>query len=168
VRRFFSSRSPREPRPSDLEALRVLLQEYDRANRLEIDAVYAQFSPTLDDYYAEELRIEFPRNEQDLYRGAEVRPELALTRTVPGHEPRSVHAPGAPFPLERAWELFGNAVACAPVTRGQDMWERVDADLVWLRPEQVGHTQAVRLVLEPDGSDALEILEELQRPGPGC
>src|SRR5262249_38070172 len=39
--------------------LRALLRAYDLANRLAIDTVYAQFSPTLDDFYAEDLGLAF-------------------------------------------------------------------------------------------------------------
>ena len=48
------------PAPDAALALQALLQAYDLANRLAIDTVYAQFSPTLDDFYAEDLRLVFP------------------------------------------------------------------------------------------------------------
>ena len=138
------------------------MADYDLANRLAIDAVYAQFSPTLDDYYAEELRIEFPKSKRNLHGQAEVRPDLVLTRTVPGQEPRSVHAPGAPFLLARAGELLASAMASVPDARGVDTRARVGRGLAWLRPEQVGRSQTVRLVLEPGGRDVQALLDEIE------
>jgi hypothetical protein len=143
----------------DLNTLQRLLQEYDRANRLEIDAVYAQFSPTLDDYYAEDLRIVFPeRPDTDL---PEVRPEIVLTRTVPGHQPRTVRAPGAPFPLFQAWEYVCGAALEAPRGRGEALWRRIDGGQVWPQPRQVGRTQQVQLALMPDDRDVLAVLAEI-------
>jgi hypothetical protein len=116
--------------------LRRLLVEYDRENRLKIDAVYAQFSPTLDDFYAEDLRLVFPA-EADA-RG-ELRPEIVLTRTVPGQPPKSVRGPGAPFPLARA-------AALVAAMRG-------DAAPPRLAVRQSGRSQAVRLIVEETGED---------------
>jgi hypothetical protein len=144
--------------------LRRLLDAYDRANRLEIDAVYAQFSPTLDDYYVEELRIDVP----DVAAGrpaaavpAEVRPEIVLTRTVPGLRSRSVRAPGAPFPLAQAYRLVQAALAASQSERGRALRAAVDGGSAWLALRQVPRTQRVRLLLEPGEADALALLTAL-------
>jgi hypothetical protein len=120
-------------------ALRDLLEGYDLANRLAIDVVYAQFSPTLDDFYHEHLALVFPER-----AGADgdVVPEIVLTRTVPGQEPKSVRGAGAPFPLARA---AGLAAA-------------LGRDAARLRPHQVGRSQRVALRLEPDGTDVATLL----------
>jgi hypothetical protein len=129
-------------RPADgaAGALVALLREYDRANRLAIDVVYAQFSPTLDDFYAESLRLEFPVQADAL---GEVGPEIVLTRTVPGQEPKSVRGAGAPFPLHRARALLEAALARSPLS---------------VRPRQVGGSQRVALYLEPEGIDVTGLL----------
>ena len=128
------------PEPGAARALRALLQAYDLANRLAIDTVYAQFSPTLDDFYAEDLRLVFPPHGDSR---EEVRPEIVLTRTVPGQEPKSVRGPGAPFPLAQAARLAG-----AVTGRGA----------VRVRPGQVGGGQTVSLFLEPEGTDLAGML----------
>ena len=142
-----------------LEALRRLLDDYDRDNRLRIDAVYAQFSPTLDEYYAEELRVEFPNLLLSGDSGDGIRPELTLTRTVPGSEPRSVSGAGAPFPLARARTLVGRAAADTP--EGAALVDGIHGGLVWLQARQVGRSQVVQLVLQPAGDDVLDVLIDL-------
>jgi hypothetical protein len=124
-------------------ALRDLLERYDRDNRLAIDAVYAQFSPTLDDFYHEALTVDFPDRGEGGDPGPEVSPEITLTRTVPGQEPKSVRGAGAPFPLARA-----AALAAAALGR----------DGLRLRPRQVGRSQRVALLLEPEGTDVTAAL----------
>ena len=109
--------------PGAAGALRDLLERYDRDNRLAIDTVYAQFSPTLDDFYHEALTVVFPEPAGAGVPAAEVSPEITLTRTVPGQEPKSVRGAGAPFPLARA-----AALAAAALGR----------DGLRLRPRQVG------------------------------
>jgi hypothetical protein len=128
------------PAPGAARALRTLLQAYDLANRLAIDTVYAQFSPTLDDFYSESLRLIFPPH---LGSPDEVRPEIVLTRTVPGQEPKSVRGAGAPFPLAQATRLAGAAIGRNPAR---------------VRPGQVGGGQAVSLFLEPEGVDLAGML----------
>ena len=141
------------------DALAHLLEEYDRANRLEIDALYAQFSPTLDDYYAEELRIAFPAEQHTLSAAGEtIRPDLLLTRTVPGQEPRSVHAQGAPFPLARARALVSQALAAGSNGQNQATWRQLAAGTAWLRPVQAGRSQLVRLLVEPQGKDVAALV----------
>ncbi|MGH2353826.1 MAG: hypothetical protein ACRDJN_19650 [Chloroflexota bacterium] len=135
-----------------------LLADYDRANRLAIDAVYAQFSPTLDDFYAEELRLEIG---DTVDAGGELPVEIALTRTVPGTESKTVRGDGVPFPLARAGAVFSSALADAPAERGNRLQQRYDRGLVWLRPRQAGRTQGVALALEPDGQEVLALLAEL-------
>jgi hypothetical protein len=134
-------------------ALRALLQAYDRANRLAIDTVYGQFSPTLDDYYDEDLRLVFPEGSDS--RGSP-RPEIILTRTVPGQEPKSVRGAGAPFPLAQAAALVGDALG-----RGGPDGRHGPC----LRPRQVGRSQAVALYLEPEGTDVTVLLSCLSRDG---
>ena len=124
-------------------ALRDLLERYDRDNRLAIDTVYAQFSPTLDDFYHEALTVVFPEPAVAGGPAAEVRPEITLTRTVPGQEPKSVRGAGAPFPLARA-----AALAAAALGR----------DGLRLRPRQVGRGQRVALLVEPEGTDVASVL----------
>jgi hypothetical protein len=143
--------------PADpLTDLAALLAAYDLASRLEIDAVYAQFSPTLDDYYDEELRLVFPAAGHDDDVG-DLRPEVILTRTVPGLPAKSVRAPGAPFPLGRAMVL-----ATAALRRGDPQARRVAqalaAGAMRLVVRQAGRTQAVELALEPGGTALLDLL----------
>jgi hypothetical protein len=135
--------------------LRTLLQAYDRANRLAIDTVYAQFSPTLDDYYDEDLRLVFPEGSD---AQGSPRPEIVLTRTVPGHEPKSVRGTGAPFPLAQAAALVGAALG----RDGRDGRGGGDGRHgLCLRPRQVGRSQAVALYLEPEGTDVTVLLSSL-------
>jgi hypothetical protein len=141
-------------------ALRALLQAYDRANRLAIDTVYAQLSPTLDDYYDEDLRLVFPEGSD---AQGSTRPEIVLTRTVPGQEPKSVRGPGAPFPLARAATLVGAALVRGSRS-GPDGWDGRHGPC--LRPRQVGRSQAVALYLEPEGIDVTALLSSLGRVGP--
>jgi len=137
------------------------LEEYDRANRLEIDAVYAQFSPTLDDFYLETLHIDFPDNPPAAGTPETLRPEITLTRTVPGLQPKSVRAPGAAFPLRRCVDLAHRAVAHTPdggpqATAGH--LARLLSGEAWLVPVQVPRTQEVRLQLRPCDEDLLSRL----------
>jgi hypothetical protein len=128
------------PDPGAAAALRDLLGRYDLANRLAIDVVYAQFSPTLDDFYHEDLAVVFPDRAG---AGGDVRPEIVLTRTVPGQDPKSVRGAGAPFPLARATALAAAALGRAPLR---------------LFPRQVGRSQRVALLLEPEGTDVVTLL----------
>jgi hypothetical protein len=142
---------------SAADGLRALLQDYDRADRLAIDAVYAQFSPTLDDYYAEDLLIAFaPRADA----AGDVAAEIVLTRTVPGQEPKAVRGAGAPFPLRRAGVLAARALAAAG-ERGAALRDGLASGRLRLRPRQVGRSQAVALVWEPAGGDVLAFLDGL-------
>ena len=120
--------------------LRDLLERYDLANRLAIDVVYAQFSPTLDDFYHEHLALVFPERAGG---DGDVVPEIVLTRTVPGQEAKSVRGAGAPFPLTRAATLAAAALG---------------RDTARLRPHQVGGSQRVALRLEPEGTDVAALL----------
>ena len=70
-------------------------------------------------------------------------PEIVLTRTVPGQEPKSVRGAGAPFPLTRAAGLAAAALG---------------RDAARLRPHQVGGSQRVALRLEPEGTDVASLL----------
>jgi hypothetical protein len=141
-----------------LRELEDLLAAYDRANRLVIDAVYAQFSPTLDDFYAEELRIEFP-DDRSMETPA---PEIVLTRTVPGLDPRLVRGRGAPFPLGRAKALVCAALAATARPAACDVLARIEAGGAWLVPAQEGCSQVVRLRLMPDSRDALALVASLR------
>ncbi|MBI3970449.1 MAG: hypothetical protein HY332_04090 [Chloroflexi bacterium] len=140
---------------SPAASLAHLLDAYDRANRLEIDAVYAQLSPTLDDYYAEELRLVFPQYQQGI---DEVRPEIVLTRTIPGLVTRAAHAPGAPFPLARAAALVRQSLAGSSDERARRLLERLTHGEAWLAARQRDRTQAVYLAVEPEGRDVAEWL----------
>ncbi|HEX2034396.1 MAG TPA: hypothetical protein VHS99_09445 [Chloroflexota bacterium] len=145
--------------------LQRLLAAYDRENRLAIDAVYAQFSPTLDDFYLEELRLVFAP-EPDAQGMLPV--EVVLTRTVPGLEPRTVRGAGAAFPLRRAAACFAGALRELPGGRGEPLLARLRDGQAWLVARQVGQTQAVALVLEPEGRDALALLPpHPSTPSPG-
>jgi hypothetical protein len=137
-------------------ALRRLLLAYDHANRLAIDAVYAQFSPTLDDFYAEALRLELGAEAR-----GEVPVEIVLTRTVPGQAPASVRGSGAPFPLAAAAGLVRRALAAAPAGEAGALAERLRRGEAQLRPRQVGGSQVVTLVVEPDGADLPALLARL-------
>jgi hypothetical protein len=146
-----------------LAALSQLLQAYDLANRIEIDSLYAQFSPTLDDFYAETLRIDFP----DVCGapGAvseEVRPDLTLTRTIAGLEPKSVRSTGAAFPLARAAALVWQALAESSTVTAGDLATALASGAAWLCPAQLGRSQVVELLLEPGGREAMALLRSLQ------
>src|SRR5262249_20702778 len=122
-----------------------------------IDTVYAQFSPTLDDFYAEDLGLAFdPRADA----AGDVGVEIVLTRTVPGQEPKAVRGPGVPFPLARAGDLVARALARAG-ERGAGLRDGLGRGRARLRPRQVGRSQTVSLVWEPDGGDVLALLEGL-------
>jgi hypothetical protein len=84
-------------------------------------------------------------------------PDLILTRTVPGLEPRSVRSRGAPFPLARARALVVAAPTVEPPGPA-DLRARLEAGIAWLQPAQVGRSQLVQLRLEPDGRDVLALL----------
>lgn len=129
---------------------------------MEIDSLYAQFSPTLDEFYAETLRVDFPD-----VRGAsgaareEVRPDLTLTRTIAGLEPKSVRSTGAAFALARAATLVRQALAeSSTVTAGNFAAALASGD-AWLRPAQLGRSQVVELLLEPGGREIMALLATL-------
>jgi len=134
-----------------------LLEAYDRANRLEIDSVYAQFSPTLDDFYLEELVVIFPAPPGSSLPD-DVRPEIVLTRTVPGQQPRSVRAPGAAFPLSEATRLAHAALAETRAESAEVTLSRLRQGLLRLWPVQLPRTQLVQLRVLPDGGDVLALL----------
>jgi hypothetical protein len=141
-------------------SLAALLADYDQANRIAIDSLYAQFSPTLDDFYAETLRITFPVERVALDRlGNDVRPDLLLTRTVPGFESKSVRAQGAPFPLARARALAEQALA-GQRTESSALVAQLGQRQAFLRPAQIGGSQVVRLIIEPGGDDVLALLDQ--------
>ena len=154
--------------------LEALLAAYDHANRLAIDALYAQFSPTLDDFYAEELRIVFPPRHataasgapgadgaaargETLDAGDRFTPELILTRTVPGQEPKSVRSTGAPFPLAHACRLVRAALSDSPGA-GAAAATALNEGRAFLAPVQVLRTQRVVLHLVPGGTDVIGLL----------
>ena len=147
----------RSPLPA-ADELRALLDAYDRANRLAIDAVYAQFSPTLDDYYQEELEVVFPAPAAMDVVSDELRPEIVLTRTVPGQAPKTVHGVGAAFPLARAAALAHAALVEARAGDADDLHTRLDRGSARLWPVQVPRTQLVQLRVRPDGVDLLSFL----------
>jgi hypothetical protein len=125
---------------------------------LAIDAVYAQFSPTLDDFYAEDLRIVFPAPEELGKAADDVRPEIVLTRTVPSQVPKSVRGAGAAFPLAPAAALARAALAGARGGDAATVRARLDQGTARLWPVQAPRTQLVQLRIVPDGVDLLSLL----------
>lgn len=76
--------------------VREILEAYDQSNRLMIDQVYGQLSPTLDDFYEERLTVLFPDA-----------PKMA--RRTPSRRSR---LPGSSRLDRRAWR--GTSEACFP------------------------------------------------------
>lgn len=80
-------------------ALQAILDRYDHDNRVMIDQVYGQLSPTLDDFYDERLSITFPKG-RPVEDSPTVTPHLTLTRVIPAGGPtRIAENQGAPFPI---------------------------------------------------------------------
>jgi hypothetical protein len=129
---------------------------------MEIDSLYAQFSPTLDEFYAETLGIAFP--EVGGSSGAipdGVRPDLTLTRTIAGLEPKSVRSTGAAFPLARAATLVRQALAESSTVTAGDLAAALASGAAWLRLAQLGRSQVVELLLEPGGHEIMARLATL-------
>jgi hypothetical protein len=124
--------------------------------------VYAQFSPTLDDFYAEDLRVVFPPPPARITTPAdspdELRPEIVLTRTVPGQPPKSVRGAGAPFPLAQAAELATAALSESGAEQALSAAASLARREAYLWPAHLPRTQVVQLRLLPGDADVARLL----------
>lgn len=156
-------------------ALHTLLSRYDLEHRLHIDMVYAQLSPTLDDFYAESLQVDFgnptlaaptaPTAPTALVapttpaaNTATVTPIIRLRRTIPGGPVREASGTGAAFPLAVAGALAVAALMGAPNPAAQHAQMQIASGNGALWPRQIGGSQMVTLVLEPGGADVIALL----------
>lgn len=139
--------------------LRVILDQYDHDNRVMIDQVYGQLSPTLDDFYDERLMIAFPKGRPSA--GAEaIAPHLTLTRVIPAGGPtRIAENTGAPFPIAAVQGLVAQAAldpnAPAPL---RDLAAQLASGAAWLAPRQVGRSQKVVVRVIPGSADVESML----------
>lgn len=139
--------------------LRVILDQYDHDNRVMIDQVYGQLSPTLDDFYDERLTIAFPTGQPSA--GAEaIAPHLTLTRVIPAGGPtRIAENTGAPFPIAAVQGLVAQAALDpnAPASL-RDLAAQLASGAAWLAPRQVGRSQKVVVRVIPGSADVEAML----------
>ena len=140
-------------------ALRAILDQYDHDNRVMIDQVYGQLSPTLDDFYDERLTVAFPKGRPGP-GVATVSPHLTLTRVIPAGGPtRVAENEGAPFPIATVQGLVARAATdpSAPAIL-RDLAAQLASGLTWLAPRQVGRSQKVVVRVIPGSADVETIL----------
>ncbi len=139
-------------------ALRVVLDQYDHDNRVLIDQVYGQLSPTLDDFYEERLTIAFPPG-PPAPGSVDIAPTLKLVRVIPVGPVREAANLGAPFPIGEVTAIINGAATDpdAPSALG-DLAARLAAGSAWLAPRQVGRTQRVVVRAMPGGDDIGHLL----------
>jgi hypothetical protein len=142
-------------------ALGALLARYDHDNRVMIDQVYGQLSPTLDDFYDERLVIAFPKGPTESRAPLSlVTPRLTLTRVIPAGGPtRIAENEGAPFPLALVRAIVRDA---ARATDAGDSVRTLAARLLsgeaWVAPRQVGRLQRVVVRVFPGGANLTDVL----------
>lgn len=144
---------------SALRALRAVLDRYDHDNRVLIDQVYGQLSPTLDDFYDERLTIAFSKGRPTTNEPT-VTPHLTLTRVIPAGGPtRIAENVGAPFPIAEVRGIVDRAAA-DPASHAsvRDLAARLVSGEAWLAPRQVGRSQKVVVRVLPAGEDLSVIL----------
>lgn len=144
-------------------SLQALMDRYDHDNRVMIDQVYGQLSPTLDDFYDERLRIAFPARqalEAPRLLGATVTPHLTLTRVIPAGGPtRIAENAGAPFPLAEVHAFVRAAARAADAPDAvRALAARLESGEAWLAPRQVGRSQRVVVRVLPSGEALPTIL----------
>jgi hypothetical protein len=140
-------------------SLDAILNRYDHDNRVMIDQVYGQLSPTLDDFYDERLTISFPTGRRDA-TDAPVTPHLTLTRVLPAGGPtRRAENQGAPFPIAQVHSFVAHAAtdpSSSDVVR--NLAARLLSGEAWLAPRQVGRSQKVVVRVLPGGEDLVALL----------
>lgn len=138
-------------------SLRALLDRYDHDNRVMVDQVYGQLSPTLDDFYDERLTIAFPRGR--VASTDVVTPTISLVRVIPSGPTRRADNLGAPFPVFEASALVSLAAADPSAPEPvRNLASRLDHGAAWLAPRQVGRTQRVAVLVMPSGEDLASLL----------
>jgi hypothetical protein len=145
-------------------ALRAILDQYDHDNRVMIDQVYGQLSPTLDDFYDERLTIAFPKR-RPVAGDPAIMPHLTLTRVIPAGGPtRIAENNGAPFPIDAVQGLVAQAATDpnAPATL-RDLAAQLASGEAWLAPRQVGRSQKVVVRVIPGSAELLAILSSVPR-----
>ena len=149
-------------------ALRAILDRYDHDNRVMIDQVYGQLSPTLDDFYDERLTIAFPKG-RPVADEPTVTPHLTLTRVIPAGGPtRIAENHGAPFPIAEVRAIAERIAADPTATDAiRDLAARLASGAAWLAPRQVGRSQKVVVRVLPAGEDLSVILAGSPLPSQG-
>ncbi len=137
--------------------VREILEAYDQSNRLMIDQVYGQLSPTLDDFYEERLTVLFPDAAED---GApDPQPTITLTRVIPAGPTRLARNLGSVFPLQGVVGIVLEALACAPAgTAGHSLHVRLRGGVARLAPKQFRGSQTIMVMVMPDQIDVETVL----------
>ncbi len=137
--------------------VREILEAYDQSNRLLIDQVYGQLSPTLDDFYDERLTILFP--DPDGLGSPDPQPTITLTRVIPAGPTRLARNLGSVFPLREVVGIVVAALASAPAgTAGHVLHGRLRDGMARLAPRQFRGSQTIILVIIPDQIDVETVL----------
>lgn len=137
--------------------IREILDAYDQSNRLMIDQVYGQLSPTLDDFYEERLTVLFP--DPGEHDGPDPQPTITLTRVIPAGPTRLARNLGSAFPLRDVTGIVVQALASAhPGTAGHALHGRLRDGVARLAPRQFRGSQTIMLMVIPDQIDVETVL----------
>lgn len=148
-------------KPIELETaahrVREILDAYDQSNRLMIDQVYGQLSPTLDDFYQERLTVLFPDPGDE---GApDPQPTITLTRVIPAGPTRLARNLGSVFPLREVTGIVLDALASAPAgTAAHALHGRLRDGIARLAPRQFRGSQTIMVMVVPDQIDVETVL----------
>lgn len=137
--------------------IREILDAYDQSNRLMIDQVYGQLSPTLDDFYDERLTVLFP--DPGEHDAPDPQPTITLTRVIPAGPTRLARNLGSVFPLRQVTGIVSEALASAQSgTTGHAVHRRLRDGVARLAPRQFRGSQTIILVVIPDQIDVETVL----------